>query len=288
LKKFKADLYISGMNGERALIRLRRGGIPVLRAQKKAKNLLVARIYRKDVKKTFTILADSCYNINKVVPVGAYYAVSLAVKRISFIACALAFIAAIAASDGLILSVSYFGGGAYYKGEAEKILSERGIGAFKFLSGADIPLATTQILSLPNVSFCSIKREGYILKVKIEVSSSTESAISGGLYCDRAGVVKSVVVLSGTASVKEGDMVSAGDELVSPYNIGAGGEKRECIASARVEVECSATAEGLSEEDAKNRAMFECDGEISNVFVEGGGEVFKAVAVYIKTFSINM
>lgn len=275
------------MNGERALIRLKRGGIPVFRAQKKAKNLLVARIYRKDIKKTFTLLGSSCYNIIKVRPAGIYLALSSAAKRISFFACAAAFVIAVAASDGLVLSVNYTGGGAYYKAEAEKILSERGIGAFKRLSGADIPLATTQILSLPNVSFCSIKLSGYVLKVKIEASPSSEGATAGGLYCDRTGAVKSVVVLSGTALVKAGDTVRAGDELVSPYNILADGGKRECIASAKVEVECTAFAEGLSEEDAAERVKFLCDGEIENILVQSG-DVFKATAVYIKTFSINM
>lgn len=288
MKSLKADLYVSGMNGERALSRLRRGGIPVLRAEKRAKNLLIARIYRKDLKKAFTILGRSCYNIAKVRPVGVYAAIACALKNISFIACAAAFVIGAAASDGLILSVSYTGSGAYYKAEAADILNGLGIGPFKSLSGADVPMAISAILSLRDVSFCSIERSGYILKVDIEVSPSAVGADEGALVCDRAGVVRSVIVLSGTALVSEDDGVKDGDELVVPYTVGADGVKRKCMAAARVLVECGVSAEGLSAEGAIKSAELLADGEIVNSYAEFTGDAYKATAIYLKTFSINM
>jgi len=287
LKKFAVDIFVGGMNGEKILSRFKRAEIPLLRAEKRAKNLSVVRIYRKDLQKAIAILNGSCYNILKIVPVGAYAAFTEAKKRLSFFICALLFIVGLFFTDGLVLRISYSGSGAYYKKEAGEILNSFGIGEMRFFSEADVPMATSAILSLQGVSFCSIKLDGYILKVEIAVNAFSLSAVSGGLYSSSAGIVREITVLSGTPLVKVGDGVLKGDELVAPYNVGTNGEKINCVVSARASLECSVSSDGETKEEAAERAKFLADGEIEEVFIsdiEGG---YRATVIYNKILSIN-
>lgn len=287
MKNFAVDIYIGGYNGERILSRLKAGKIPLLGARKENKNLTVVRIYRKDVKKVFAILKGSCYNILEERPAGSYAVALKALNALPFIIFAALFCLAAALTDGLVLRISYFGGGAYYEEEAKKILAAAGIEEMRFLSGADVPMASSQILSLKDVSYCSIKLDGYILKVEIETTPSSEGAVFGAMYSDGAGVIKSVVVLSGTPLVKEGDGVLKGDELVSPYNVNADGTKTKCLVSAKITMERSVSAVGETEEEAKNRAEFLAEGEIISVSVGEEGDKYKATAIYFVTLSMN-
>lgn len=275
------------MNGEKALFKLKRGEIPVLRAEKKAKNLVAVRIYRKDLQKAIAIFKGSCYNIVKINPAGLYAAAVKVKARACFFMAAAVFTASVFFTDGLVLRISYSGSGAYYKTEAAEILSGFGIEKFKFLSGSDVPMATSAILALPNVTFCSVKMEGYVLKVEIEASEKTPGADEGGLYSDRAGIVREITALNGTPLTEEGCGVLSGELIVAPYNIGSGGEKRDCLVSARVVVECTVYAEGETEEIAKKRAELLSDGEIISLTASSDGEKYTAAAVYLKILSMN-
>lgn len=287
MKKFAVDVYIKGMNGERALSKFKRGDIPVLRAEKMAKNLVAVRIYRKDLQKAIAIFKGSCYNIIKVNPAGLYAAAVKIKRRACFFIAAALFAASVFLTDGLILKISYSGSGAYYKTEAAEILSGFGIRELRFLSSSDVPMATSAILSLPSVTFCSVKVEGYILKVKIEVNEESSGAEKGGLYSDRAGVIREITVLNGTALVSEGDGVLSGELIVAPYNLKEDGAKTDCLVSARVVIECTALAEGETEEIAKKRAEFLSDGEIISLSAFFDSEKYTATAVYRKVLSVN-
>lgn len=287
MKKFAVDVYIKGMNGERALARLKRGNISVLRAEKKEKNLAIVRIYRKDLQKAIAIFKGSCYNIIKTEPAGFYAAVVKLKRRACFFISAALFAAAAFCTDGLILRISYFGSGAYYKTEAAEILSGFGIRELSFLSSADVPMVTTAILSLPSVTFCSVKTEGYVLKVEIEASPDSSAAENGGLYADRAGIIREITVLNGTSLVSVGDGVLNGELIVAPYNLKEDGTKADCLVSARAVLECSVCAEGETEEIAKRRAGFLSDGEVISLSASFDGEKYTATAVYLKILAMN-
>ena len=199
----KAQLVIQGIGPERVLDKLARAHVPVLAARRTQKNAVVLTVAAKDCKKVFAILRGSCYNIKKVRPLGlmrlkgARRLFSLAAGAVLAIACVLAL-------ERRVLSIEVQGSGAYYEGEVRAILQEGGI-----------TLLTSRILSLPRVSFASLRFEGGVLTVLVEVSDEEDVFSPAPLKSPKAGVLEELVVLRGTPCAEAGQQVEAGQTLIS-------------------------------------------------------------------------
>ena len=114
--------------------------------------------------------------------------------------------------QGRVLRVSVTGSGAYLEPEIRAILAEEGVGLF-----SDMPegsAVAARILALPRVHFCTVKGEGGVLTVCVEVGEELSPLKREPLLSPASGVVEELVVLRGTPLVKLGDSVERGQTLV--------------------------------------------------------------------------
>lgn len=279
---FKVDLFISGYNGERAVLKIKRNGIPMFSVRKTEKNLILIRIYRKDLRKVFAFFDNSCYNINRVQPVGGYALLLKGLKKVPLMLGAVFFILSAFFTRNLIIRIDVEGNGAFYEREVLNILDENGIREFSFMTDSSVPLLNAKILSLPDVSFASVKKQGYILKVEVIVSPSVDEKLKEDFVSDCDGILRELTVISGTPAAKEGDEIKKGDVLVRAY------DSAPCIPIARAFIECRVSAISDTEEDALRKAEFLCDGDIVSSEVSFDGENYIADIKYIRSLSANI
>ena len=108
-----------------------------------------------------------------------------------------------------VLRIEVVGSGACYTSEVLALLAEDGTGFFS--PAPEGGALTARILSLPRVSFCSLRHEGGVLTVQVELSDDALPLSSEPLYAPADGVVYALTVVAGRALVAVGDSVRAGD-----------------------------------------------------------------------------
>ncbi len=242
---------IEGLSAFRAADKLRNAGITVLSLKKQQKNAVIAEVASKDLEKVFAILRGSCYNIKKIRFYGLSKAWKMFCLRAGLLAGALIGVAAVCFFQTRVLRVEFTGSGAYYAGEVREILLRGGVKRFGPCPEG-YAAVEAEILSLPRVSFCSVREDGGILTVEIQVSDDAAAIAGRPLTADADGIVEELTVIRGTAAVSVGDSVHAGDTLVDSSVGGA-----IVIARALVAYPFSREYE-TNEEEARAQALLEC------------------------------
>lgn len=278
------EITVEGLSCHRVPEKLRREGILLLSAKTDKKNALKVRVGAKDSKKVFAILRGSCYNVKKVRPVGLERLKIACIRSVGlFVGAALALFS-VCFLQGRILKINVEGSGAYLAPEVRAILSEEGIGYFS-APPRDTSHVSARILSLPRVDFCSLRLEGGVYVVNVEVDDDISALECVPLCAPATGVVEELVVIRGTPLVQIGDEVQHGLEIVGCYTVY--GEKNiPCAVIARVRVAFPVSREyALTEEGAKAQALLDF-GEITDVttrqtatgwLIEGTGHAEKAL-----------
>ena len=269
------ELLIEGLGTERVLGKLAREHIPVLAARRVQKNALAVTVAAKDSKKVFAILRGSCYNVKKVRPLGAAR-VREAVRRSLGLVCggALA-LGLVCALETRVLKVEITGSGAYYESEVLALLAEDGIGPLA-PAPEKTELLTSRILELPRVSFASLRFEGGVLTVCVEVSDGETVWDRAPMKAPRAGILEELVVLRGTPCAAVGQEVEAGQTLISERVLYGEREERVIVMGYAV-IRCP--VEGVfagSEEGAFEaaRLAFGEDAELCSEKAEEGWRIY--------------
>lgn len=243
----KERIYIEGLMPERALLRLRRAGIPLFRVQKTNATTLLVSVRKKDLEKVFAIYPNVCYNNSrsssftaKLAPKkGAAKWLHVLKNRVGLWLGALLFIGGTAFADGLVCGVEFVGTDVYAR-ETYAALREANIRLFAPYRKGKEDLICAKLLSIDGVEFCSVKKRGMRLVVEIRTAPfGKESAKDGQLYADRDGVILSMTVLRGTALKKIGDRVNAGEPLVGDWFSTEDGGQVRVQAIARVRIACT-------------------------------------------------
>lgn len=280
----RTQILVEGVSAFRAVDKLNGNGIGVLNARKTQKNALLIELDCKDVKKGFAILRGSCYNVKKVRDFGVLHSVRRRAPRWGLVLGAALFLACVSFAQSRVLRVDVVGSGAYYATEVLAILRENGVQTGRGFSQEESSL-TAQILSLPRVSFCSIKLYGGILTVEVQVSDEGRALTSGDLLSPYTGEVRAITAVRGIPLVAVGDRVERGDALVQA--------KREdgtgifAIASVQIAYSFRAVYTVESREEAYGLACLEF-GEIEELALrqtEGG---WLAEGRSVATVAINM
>ncbi len=259
----KCGIEIESLSAHRVADKLVNAGVEVLGAEKTRKNAVTVWINGKDKKKVFAILHNTCYNIVNVKYRGLERVKRECVKSVGLIVGAALFLISVCVLQTRVLRIEIVGSGAYYEREVHEILSRNSAGLFskKPKEGA----VTSEILSLPRVSFCSLALSGGVLTVTVEVSDEQAVIESSPLLSPQSGKVEELVVVRGTALVAVGDEVNGGDVLVN--NTAPVGESgaRTVIVIARVKIAYSVAKEySLSENEAVAQAYLDF-GEITDL-----------------------
>ncbi len=256
--------------------------------KKTDKNTVQFCIKAKDEKKVFAIFENVCYNISRKSLRGSAKVFGVLQKRIGCIVGMLFLLACMAFGDPVILRIRVQGSGSFYQEDVLRILEENELGVTSYYTAAKADAAERSVLQLSGIGFCSVSRSGHVLSVRLDVTPQPFLAQTGDLVADRAGVVRTVVVLRGRACLAAGDAFAEDTVLI---------EADRGTAVGKIEALC--TAFGTYESDAEGKEEFalamariQADGEIvaSSVLCRKEGEryIYEAEISYVKIFSVNM
>ncbi len=232
---------------ERALLRLKRAGIPLYNLQKPQKNRILFCVKRKDIQKVFAIYPNMCYNKDSYHPytlrrkggVGVTQWLDFCKNRAGFCLGILLFAGVTLFSDGLVFGVELVGD-TVYRREVEKILRENGVEAFAPYPKQKEDVVTASLLSLSGVEFCSVQKIGHWVRVEIRRAPlQTPTLINESMTATCTGIIQQMSVLKGTPLKKVGESVCLGELLVGNWWEKEEGERVTVTPMARVKIACT-------------------------------------------------
>ncbi len=233
---------VKGLNLDRLINSYGKQGIALYDVKKYSNKRIRFAVKYGDGKKLFAITKEMCYNIRKVCDKGRGYPLLYLFRNIGvLIGIALFTVTAIILND-YVFSVDYTGSGSVYSREVQNYLSGRGVGVYSKFSDIDLDSLGEEIMSVsPRLSFAECRKDGNRLKIELILSREPPKTLNGGvteLKAEVSGVLENLKVYRGTAEVKVGDSVSAGDLLVGGYYL-AGEERvsQNVIATATIRIE---------------------------------------------------
>ena len=281
---------------EAALKKLKNANVGVYNCKKDGARFIFS-IKDKDLKKVFAIFSKPCYNIS-VKSSRRKNLLTRAVNRVGLIVGALLFVCIAVICNSFVFRIEVTGSGSYLYADVKRIIYEQGFSEFKAYRGFDAPLAEGKILSLPQVTFCNIKKQGSVLKIDVQVDEElTDTVKRAPLVSDRNGVVKNIVVICGTAAVSVNYSVKAGDTLIYAHTL-VGEQTADCIAVGYAELECLGSYEYFSE--AESDVALKAAYSKANLYAENivsrthtvqsvdGGVNYIIEYTYLQKLSINM
>lgn len=320
-------IIIEGIMPERALSKLQREGICVYHAKKLKKNQILLSVKKKDTEKVFAICPNVCYNMSeedvsaaqsgpaaeipkehsnaskKREPISAYTPYTskkagaeglLAVldwckRRIGVFLGGALFVAATLAANNFVFKIEVTGAETYRR-EVLVALEENGIRTFSLYPKDREEEVAAKILSLKDVSYCSVEKSGMTVKVDVRLSAFSEpSPEEGDMLAKHSGTIVQSAVLRGTPLKNAGDEVEAGETLVGAYLLSESGERPPVTAIARVTLSC--VYDEIVAADSEERALAEgylaIDGEIAEKTCEQTDGGFRVRIVYTVTETIN-
>ncbi len=256
-------LRLEGMMPERALLRLKRGGVPLYNLQKTQKNAILFQVEKKDIEKVFAIYPNVCYNSSSYTPyrvtalggIGLSRWIDFCKKRVGILLGALAFAVITLAADRLVLGVDVVGATAYER-ECKIALAECNIKPFALYPKGKEDLAAAKLLTIEGAEFCSVQKIGNRVRVELRRSPlNTKILQRESMLAKRKGKLLSLTVLRGTALKKVGEEVAEGEPLVGNWFTPAEEEKITVEPIARARIAC--TYEGVHTVGSKEEAFAE-------------------------------
>lgn len=265
---FLDEYELSASMPLRALEKLDGAGVCVYDVQKTAPGKLKFCAKSKESKKIFAILRGSCYTVNKRRSVGLKRLLQKLVRRPGAIAAVLAVCLLAAAANVFVLRVEV-DGSVRYASQTQEILQEEGLSLFSAYSAENAERARARLMRLSGVAFVTLEKQGCVLRVTFQESEETPvPEREKQLLAPCGGVLQELTVLRGVPLAKEGEEVSAGQEL-------AACAEGESFAVARAILLCEGvyTYECADAQDVKARAVAKA------VFLSGGTPVGYEVAL---------
>ena len=290
-------IVIEGIMPERALSKLQREGICVYHAKKLKKNQILLSVKKKDTEKVFAIYPDVCYNISVYSPYvskkagaeGLAAALEWSKRRIGVFIGAVLFLSATLFANRFVFKIDVTGA-TVYRREVLAVLDECGISSFSLYSEGREQEATAKILTLKDVSYCSVEKSGRTVRGDVRRHAvSAASPLPGDMVASHSGTVLHTAVLRGTPLKLAGESVTAGEALVGAYLVSENGDKTPVTAIARVTLSCiyDEIVAADSEERALAEGFLAADGEITEKLCEKTEGGYRVRLVYTVTETIN-
>lgn len=191
------------------------------------------RVPSREKAKIVAILNTLCYDYKIRAEKGFLLSALGALRRIGVVCGLLAAIAALVVFPNTVTSVECVG---EWNSDVARILSDCGIVEGRVLFSFDGAEVAEKLRALDGVVYASVDKVGtrVCVEVRAERRSDSFAGVSGNsVKADKRAVVTRVTVFNGTAVVKYGDVVSAGDELIGGF-VTVGDEKVPSAASGEV------------------------------------------------------
>lgn len=283
---------------ETALKKLSKANIAVYKLKKRSSRVQFG-VRQEYVEKVFAIFSHPCYNTVIIKNSGVTRLKLFLQKRFGLIAGAVVFIAAAVISGNTVLKIKIVGNGGYLERQIISIASECGAREWSFCRNLDAPLMQSKIMALPDVNFCSVKRDGAYLLIDVRTEEEhTSKADCKPLTANVSGEVYRLVAICGTPERKEGDGVSVGEVLIGAYELSADGERIPCLAVGFAEIKAKAEISLFYGEESEQNAQsaLKAAALYSDTVLERsytvspceGGVKYEVSFTYLKRVAINM
>ncbi|MEG1663342.1 MAG: sporulation protein YqfD [Clostridia bacterium] len=180
-------------------------------------NVLTFFVGAKHSDKIIAYLDSLCYNYRIIYRVGASRAMILLFDRLGIVVGIVATVAIMILYPHFVTEVDIDG---ELTAEARNILQTNGVYQGNFVWDFDGAEISKQLQSQDGIAFASVEKRGSHVYVKITAEQGKHDFvdISGGrVVAKTRAVVSRVLVHGGTAEVKYGDVVNAGDTLIGDY-----------------------------------------------------------------------
>ena len=265
------DYRFDGRNIDPLINYCKKKGLALFNVRKAGEKIVRFSVKYRDNKKFFAIIKEVCYNnITKEKDRGLFYPFLYLLRNFGLLIGAVIFVVAAAISNDFICSIEYSGSGEALKARVSEYLLSVGVGKFSRFSSFDLSkLEDDTVAANPEVSFVSIKKEGNVLKIRLESAVSERNVIKrrAALYSDADGVIEYIRVYGGTAVVSAGDRVKKGDLIVGGYAV---------IKETVVPAEVLATVSVIITEEFTYISPSDNDGERAEILAAekaGGAEI---------------
>lgn len=283
---------------ETALKKLSKANIAVYKLKKRASQVQFG-VRQEYVEKVFAIFSHPCYNTVIVKKSGVERLKIFLKRRFGLIAGGALFVAAAVTSGNAVLKIKVTGNGVYLSPQIIAIASECGAREWSFCRELDAPLMQSKIMALPDVNFCSVRRDGAYLLIDVRTEEEhTSRADDKPLVSPIDGEIYRIVAICGTAEVKEGQNVSAGGVLIGAYELDAGGGKIPCLAVGFAEIKAQAKLSLIYPEESEDNAnaalkaaALYSDEVLDRSYTVSpceGGVCYNVSFTYLKRIAINM
>lgn len=260
----KEKILLEGLMPERALLRLKRAGIPLYNVKKVQKNQILFQVKRKDSEKVFAIYPNVCYNnsvytpyaVKKLGAVGALKYVEWAKRRAGLLLGGLLCISTVLFCEPLVFEIELKGTEIYAR-EAQIALEEVGITPFSPYAEGKEDVVCAKLLGLDGVEYCSVEKVGHRVIVEMRTSPFPKTETNkNAMQAKHGGRIVAMTVLRGTPLKKIGDTIREGETLVGNwFETEDGGQVRvEIIARVRIACAWEADVEAESAEEAFAKA----------------------------------
>ena len=297
----KEKLLLEGLMPERALLRLRRAGIPLFQVKKVEKSQILFCVNKKDCEKVFAIYPNVCYNdcvysaytVKKVGAVGLQKYIEWAKRRVGMLLGGLLCILLVLFFDPFIFTVEFTASKVYAR-EAYIALEEAGITPFSFYKEGNEDIVCAKLLQIPNVEFCSLRRFGHRVLVEIRTGRVTKQETDkNAMTAKHTGEIIAMTVLRGTPSKQVGDRIYEGETLVQPYyETEQGGQVRvEIISRVRIMCTYEGSVEAETEQEAFAKAYLQLglavNDEIVKTEIRQDGSIYRVRIEYSVMETMN-
>ena len=192
-------------------------------------------------KSAFDRIAKACENRGVVIERSYYGGLPmLAAKyknRLGLLVGAVLAAAMVLLSLNVVWRVDVSGNESVSCTEVETLLAENGFGVGSFISSADLTLIENRIMkSDPRIAWISVNMNGTVANVEIRESRKGESRPKNAadLIAVRDGKIERIESFDGKCVVKVGDVVRAGDLLVSGIYSNENGDYRTTRAEGEI------------------------------------------------------
>ena len=265
MSMMKRTLHIEGIGIDTLLSRLQQEGFTLRQIRQVSRNAIEADCDYDCFDTVQSLIAERGFSAHELPPHGITQHFFFIKQRCTLFFAALLLLSLIIFSLQFIWHIEITGAGVYL-GEVRSYLREASIAPGTRRSEMDLDIVCKELTwRLPQVAWVRARHQG--LTLRIEITQGTPSPVienqggNGHLIAAQDGVIQSIAVYAGTAAVKVGDTVRAGDVLIYGHER-AGNEtlvpvraRGSVIARTFVTASAAASADGFTVERTGNSAQ---------------------------------
>ena len=230
--KNRYEVKLEGLNLDRLLDKIRLENIPIYNVKRNSYKELIFSIDMKNYQKLFALPEMKQYTVETKAEKGIPKLKKRFVARLGLFIGTLVAVALIVVSQMFTFDIQITGLEEISEEEIVAVLKESGVKIGGINKSKVEDLEKSLMSNVDKISMVSVSKQGTTILVNVKEKTLLDVSYTP-IYADTNMIISSIVVYGGTAMVKEGDVVKAGDMLVDCY-VTINGERVECEPRAEI------------------------------------------------------